>query len=286
MRAARLSSIVTRMDRIDTTAFDRFEAAGWDVRAACYDRFFVGLTGRVVEPLLDAAGITAGQAVADVGSGPGHVAAACAARGADVTGSDVASEMVALARRRHPGIRFEQADAQRLPFAAGTMDAVVGNFVILHIGHPETAAGEAARVLRPGGRLALSAWDTPDRCRLVGVLVDAVREVGAVAAPDIPDGPPFFRFADEGEFTRLLTGAGFTGVQVRTVAFEHPMADSAELWRGLMEGTVRSRALVLSQPEGVQARIRSVFERLASAYATPHGIALPVSAKIASGVRP
>jgi SAM-dependent methyltransferase len=173
---------------VDADAFDRFEAASWDQRAAGYERFFVSLTTQTIGPLLDAAGVGPGTRVLDLASGPGHVAAACAARGASVTGVDIAAEMVALASRRHPEIRFERADAQQLPFPDGSADAVVGNFAILHVGRPERVAGEAARVLAPGGTLALSTWDDPLRCRLLKVFTDAIGEVGAVPPPDLPDG--------------------------------------------------------------------------------------------------
>jgi SAM-dependent methyltransferase len=271
---------------VDADAFDQFEAAGWDRQAAAYERSFVPLTSHAVQPLLDAAGVGSGTRVLDLGCGPGHVAAACAARGADVTGLDVAPQMVAIAGRRHPGIRFEQADAQRLPFPDSSVDAVVGNFVVLHFGRPERVAGEAVRVLAPGGRLALSTWDTPKHCRLIGVLTDAVGEVGAPPPPELPDGPPFFRFAEEDEFSRLLTGAGLTDVRVRTIAFGYPVSTAAVLWDWLIGGTVRTAPLVLCQPEAVQARIRAAFERRAAEYATPDGLDLPVSVKIASGVLP
>lgn len=271
---------------VDADAFDRFEAAGWDQRAAGYERFFVSLTSRAIEPLLDAAGVGPGKRVLDIGSGPGHVAAACAARGADTIGLDIAAGMVTLASRRHPQIRFEQADAQRLPFPDASVEAVVGNFAILHVGRPERVAGEAARVLVPGGKLALSTWDVAAHSRLVGLLFDAIREVGAAPPPDVPNGPPFFRFADEDEFTRLLTGAGLTDVRVRTVAFRYRASPAAELWDGLMSATVRSRAAVLGQPDGVQTRIRTAFDRLTAEYATADGLDLPVSVKVASGTRP
>ncbi|WP_186762707.1 class I SAM-dependent methyltransferase [Lentzea tibetensis] len=271
---------------VDADAFDRFEAASWGRRTDGYEQFFVSLTSRTITPLLDAAGVGPGTRVLDIASGPGHVAAACAARGASVTGLDIAPEMVALAGRRHPGIRFERADAQRLPFPEASADAVVGNFAILHVGRPELVAGEAARVLAPGGTLALSTWDVPARCRLLGVFLDAIGEVGAVPPPDVPVGPPFFRFADDDECTRLLTGAGLTGVGVQTITFGHRVGTAAELWEGMIGGTVRTRALVLSQPDDVQGRIRGAFERITAEYATPDGLDLPVSVKIVSGVRP
>jgi SAM-dependent methyltransferase len=271
---------------VDADAFDRFEATGWDQRAVAYERYFVSLTGRAIGPLLDAAGVGPDKRVLDLCSGPGHVADACANRGAKVTGIDIAPEMVALASRRHPKVRFEQGDVQQLPFSAASMDAVVGNLAILHVGRPERVADEAARVLVPGGSLALSTWDVPARCRLIGVLTDAVGEAGAVPPPDVPIGPPFFRFSDEAEFTGLLTDAGFTDVRIRTIAFRHRVGTAAELWDGLIAATVRTRALVLGQTDEMQAGIRAGLERLAAEYATADGLDLPVSMKIASGVRP
>ena len=224
--------------------------------------------------------------VLDVASGPGYVAAACVLRGADVVGVDVAAEMVSLARRLHAGIEFRQADAERLPFADGTFDAVLANFLILHVGRPEHVVAELVRVLRPGGRLALSTWDLPERARLLGVLVDAMADAGAQPPADVPTGPPIFRFADDGEFARLLGHAGLHDVGVRTVAFAHRSGSSDELWDGLIGGTVRTRALVLAQPDAVQARIRAAFDRLVRPYAANGGLEIPGLDKLASGRKP
>lgn len=215
---------------VDADAFDRFEADGWTRRVAGYDRFLAPVTSQVITPLLDAAAVGPGQRALDLASGPGHVAAACAARGAAVVGVDVTHEMVALARERHPGLIFRQADMQLLPFEDGSMDAVVGNFAILHVGRPERAAAQAARVLAPGGSLALSTWDLPDQARLIGVITDAIAEAGAVPPESIPAGPPFFRFADEDEFARLLGGAGLADVHVQTVTFHHHLASAGQWW--------------------------------------------------------
>jgi SAM-dependent methyltransferase len=270
---------------IDPDAFNAFEAAGWEQRADAYHRFAGSITTRVIEQLLDAGEVGRGMRVLDAATGPGYVAAACALRGAAPVGIDVAAEMVSLARGLHPEIEFRQADAERLPFADGSFDAALGNFFILHVGRPEQAAAELARVLVPDGRLALSTWDVPERARLLGVFVDAVAEVGARPSADIPAGPPFFRFADDGEFVRLLRDGGFSDVAVRTVSFTHSVASADELWDGLLGGTVRMRALVLAQPEEVHTRIRAAFERLARVYKVNGDLELPVSVKLASARR-
>ena len=62
--------------------FDAFERAGWDQKAGGYDRFFPAITDRLIEPLLDAAGVGPDSRLLDVGSGPGHLVARAAALGA------------------------------------------------------------------------------------------------------------------------------------------------------------------------------------------------------------
>ena len=278
--------MATAQPHIDPDAFNAFEADGWEQRADGYHRFWATLTTRVIEPLLDAAGVVPGTRVLDLASGPGYVAAACAVRGADVIGVDVAAEMVSLARRLRPEIDFRQANAEQLPFANGSFDAALANFLVPHVGRPEQVAAELARVVRPDGKLALSTWDVPERARLLGVLVDAAAEVGAQPPPDLPPGLPFFRFSEESEFARLLGDAGYSDVAIRTVSFTHRQASGDALWEGLMGGTVRMSALVLAQPDEVQVRIRAAFDRLVRPYAANGGLKLPVSVKLASGRKP
>ena len=272
---------------IDPDAFNDFEARGWEGAAEGYDEFFGSVTGRIAEPLLDSADVTTGTQVLDLATGPGYVAGLAAARGAVPTGVDIADAMVALAKQRHPELEFVRGDVTNLPFSAETFDAVVGNFVVLHLGRPEELPREAWRVLRQEGRIALSAWDYPERARLFGVFVDAVAEVGAQPPDDVPVGPSFFRFSDEGEFASLLRYAGFDDVAVETIEFPHTVASSEGLWSGLLRGTVRTRALVLGQTEAVRGRIREAFERLVRPFALADGrLELPVSVKLASGRKP
>jgi SAM-dependent methyltransferase len=271
---------------IDPDAFNAFEAAGWEGAAQGYDRSFRSLTSRLAEPLLDAASVAEGTRVLDVATGPGYVAGRAAERGADVVGVDIASAMVELARRLNPGLDFRQADAQALPFEDASFDAVVGNFAILHLGRPEQAAGEFGRVLAPGGRLALTVWDAPDRARFLGVLVDALGEVGATPPEDLPAGPDFFRFAADEEFDALLGDAGLEERRVERIEFTLDVPDAREYWDALLGGTVRVSALVLRQPDDVQERIRDAFERRLEEYRTAGGFELPVSVKLASGRKP
>jgi SAM-dependent methyltransferase len=240
----------------------------------------------VIEPLLDAAGVAAAQAVLDVATGPGHVAAGAKARGAVPTGVDVANAMIKLARELNPDIEFVQASAVQLPFGDESFDAVVGNFMILHVAEPERVARELVRVLRPGASVALSTWDLPERTLIFEVMLDAVAETGALPPDDLPAGPPFFRFADDGEFARLLTGAGLDAADVRTIEFRQSFPDVETVWEGMLGATVRTAPLVTSQSEEMQQRIRAAFDARISEFGTDGEVELPTSVKIASARKP
>jgi SAM-dependent methyltransferase len=271
---------------IDPDAFNAFEAGGWEQQAAGYDRFFGTITREFVEPLLEAADVKQGTRMLDLATGPGYVAAHGAARGAHVVGVDVAEAMVLLAGRLHPGLDFRKADAQELPFADESFDALVGNFLILHLGRPEQAMAGFVRVLRPGGRLALTAWDLPERARFLGLFLDAVREAGATPPADLPAGPDFFRFSVDEEFDAVMRDHGLEDRAVTRIAFTHRVASVEALWDGLLGGSVRTAALILRQPEEVRQRIREAFDRLVAPYRRGDALELPVSAKLASGRKP
>jgi len=269
----------------DPDAFREFEAAGWEKVGDPYHHFWGPITGRVIDPLLDDAKVGRGSRVLDVATGPGYVAGRAAERGASVVGIDIAHQMVTLARTLHPAIEFRQGDVEDLPFPDNSFDAVVANFGVLHFGRPERAAAECARVLKPRGSLALSVWDVPERVRILGVFVSAVQEAGAAPPSDIPPGPPFFRFSSDDEFTRLLTAAGLKEINVRRISFTHRVPGVDELWNGGANATVRTSALILRQTPETQRRIRAAFDRLVQEYAVDEGLELPVSVKLASGLK-
>jgi len=273
-------------ETIDPDAFNAFEAEGWKRRASGYHDFFASITTRATERLLDAARVDPGRRMLDVATGPGYVAAAAAARGATATGLDVAEEMVELAARLHPQAGFVLGDAERLPFEDSSFDAAVASFAILHLGRPERAAAELARVLTSGGRVAVSVWDAPERSRLMGVFVDAVAEAGASAPAEVPAGPDFFRFADDAALERLLAGAGFADAAVESIDFRHHLSGASELWEGMLSGTVRIRAMVDRQPAEARRRIRAAFDRLVAAHASDDAIEIPVRVKIGSARKP
>jgi SAM-dependent methyltransferase len=284
--AARSYGFAVGIPPVDTDAFDAFEAAGWEEKAVAYERFFGAITDRVVARLLEAASVGAGARVLDVATGPGWVAAEAAERGASVVGIDVAEAMVKRARKAHPGVEFHRADAHALPFADASFDAVVGNLAVMHFSRPERAIAEFARVLRPGGMLALTAWAHPSEHRLAGAFLDAIAEARAVPPPDLPPGPDLFRFSDDDAFIAALRRPGLASPGVTDIAFVQRFAGADELWDGMLGATVRVAALITRQPREVRQRIRVAFERLAEGYRRGDGLELPVAIKLATARKP
>jgi SAM-dependent methyltransferase len=244
-------------------AFGAFEREGWSSgRAAPYHHGLGAITSRPAEALLDLARVGEGCAVLDVATGPGYVAGRAAARGAVVVGVDFSDEMLALAASLHPSVSFQQADAAALPFADGSFDAVVAAFLMPHVSDLPAVCAELARVVRPGGRLALATWD-PEPESFTRFLFESIAESGAVPPPSLPPGPPFFQYAGSSEFMALFTGAGLSDVSVSAVAFTHRVTDLDAFWADLVEGAVRASVLIRAQPAELQARIRRMYgERL------------------------
>jgi ubiquinone/menaquinone biosynthesis C-methylase UbiE len=140
-------------------------AAHWDRRAPGFDEDF----GHSIRTPAERAAwdrifdlvLSGGRALdaLDVGCGTGFLSFELAVRGHRVTGVDFAPAMLAEARRkaaeRAAAIRFEEADAEQLPFTSGSFDLVISRHVLWTLPHPEAAIDEWIRALRPGGRLVI-----------------------------------------------------------------------------------------------------------------------------------
>ncbi|MEO8604528.1 MAG: ubiquinone/menaquinone biosynthesis methyltransferase [bacterium] len=106
-------------------------------------------------------GLAPGAVVLDVGCGTGDMALLARAAGARVVGLDVAAGMLRVAHTRGAADALLRADATCLPLRAGTLHAVMSAFALRNLTAIPPMLAEAARVLRPGGRLALLEVDEP-----------------------------------------------------------------------------------------------------------------------------
>ena len=163
---------------IDLAAVKARQQAAWS--AGNYA--VVGTTLQIVgESLCEALDLRSGARVLDVAAGNGNATLAAARRWCDVVSTDFVPALLERGRARASAeglpVRFEQADAENLPFPDASFDAVISTFGVMFTPNQEKAASELARVCKPGGRIGLANW-TPES--FIGQLF---RTIGAYIPP-------------------------------------------------------------------------------------------------------
>ena len=265
--------------------FKEQELAGWTAKAAAYGDYFGAVTRQIVPGLLDAAGVRAGTELLDIACGPGYTIEAALHRGAKGVGVDFAPSMVAEAQRRVPGGEFREGDAEHLQFAAARFDAVTCGFGVGHFAEPERAMAEALRVLRAGGRYAISWWCSNDKHQFNGLLYETIRMHGSLDVA-LPPAPPFARFSDPAECTRCLAAAGFIDVEVREHRLRFELSSPREVLDVIYKSAVRSAMLMELQTAEARARIEDALCEGAQAFSDGQRIRFECSALVGSGTKP
>lgn len=204
-----------------------------------------------------------GDIVLDVGCGGGTAVGELLTRGIEAIGVDVSEDALTVARRLHPEARFEEASAEELPFANDSVDGYRAEKLYHALPDPAAAAGEAYRILKPGGRIVLLAqdWDA--------AIVDAddaalTRTIVLATAA----GQPHPRVARR--YSALLAEAGFADVALearlmlitdptfampvlgmmaeRAVLAEAVTAPAAQEWVAEQTSRANENRLVLAMP--------------------------------------
>ncbi len=176
-------------------------------------------------------GLDPGARVLDIACGTGNVTIPLARRGAMATGLDMTPHLLAEARARAARedlrVRFDEGLAETLPYPDGSFDVVVSMFGIMFSPLPETAATEMARVLRPGGQLALANW-TPS-----GFSGKMSAVVGRYLPPPPQGTISPFLWGEEATVRDRLK-SGFDAVETRVVAvpweLQRNTVDAAEFF--------------------------------------------------------
>jgi len=175
----------------------------------------VGTTVQIVgETLCEALDLRAGSRVLDVAAGNGNATLAAARRWCDVTSTDYVAALLESGRMRAQAeghtIRFQEADAENLPFADASFDAVLSTFGVMFTPDQDKAARELARVCKPGGRIGLANW-TPE---------SFIGQVFKTIGKYIPPAPGVKSPAQWGTKERLDELFGATARQIRTARRE------------------------------------------------------------------
>ena len=160
--------------------------------------------------------IPAGARVLDIACGTGNTAIPLARRGCIVTGVDIATNLLEQARARaaaeHLAITFDEGDAEALPYGDATFDAVTTMFGAMFAPRPELVASECARVLKPGGLLAMANWGP-------GAFVARMFKIGSTHVPPPPGVKPPILWGDDATLRERLS-PHFTNITVKPIPLD------------------------------------------------------------------
>jgi SAM-dependent methyltransferase len=268
----------------DPDAVRAFEHTGWENAAAAYRTTFAAASGEFVGALLDAADVTVGTALLDLCCGPGIVTGIASRRGAAASGLDFSAAMLTEARAANPSLCFHEGDAEAMPLADASFDAVVSNFGVHHVPRPQRALAEVFRVLRPGGRVAFSNWAMPADNIAWQLLFEAVRLHGDPAAAKAP--PSGGGLDSVAAVSRLLRETGFGDARVELVRREWRIVRPGDLVAVFRRGTVRTAALIEAQRPAALLAIEAEIARRAAAYRRDGWYYIPIAAILGRGVKP
>lgn len=223
--------------------------------AGNYDYFSRFMEQSAVQ-LLDRIAVPAGASLLDVACGSGQLALIAARRGAHVTGIDIASNAILAARNRARAegleVRFDEGDAEDLPYADASFDVVASLYGAMFAPRPELVAHELLRVCRPGGTIVMGNWTRE------GFIGRMFATFARFLAP--PGMPAPVLWGDEAT-VRERFGTGLSALRLTRVVytFDYPFApaDVVEFFRQNYGPTTRAFA-ALSPQDGDSLRAELV----------------------------
>jgi enediyne biosynthesis protein CalE5 len=223
-------------------------AAGWAAWLQWTEQNFRPLTA-----WLQTAVWQPGTRVLDVACGPGYpaLAASAAVRPAGaVLATDISAAMITEAsrfaeQRRADNIQFAEMDAEHLLFDSGAFDSVTNAYGLMFCSDPQRAIAEAYRVLKPGGRLAVVAWDEPARNPFFATIGGIARSVLSLPPIDL-SAPGPFRFAAAGELERVMRAGGFTDLSIESLPMTFECSSVAEYIQIFSDFALKKRISGLS----------------------------------------
>jgi len=264
-------------------------AAGWD---SMHDRL-ERETGPVSDWLFREAGLAPGMKVLDLACGSGHPAinaARLVRPGGSVVATDLAPEMVEVTRRRVreaglDNVEVRVMDLEAIDFPDESFDAATCRFGLMFCPQPGKAVSEVRRVLKPGGRFALSVWDLPERSPGQTVMGEALRRLGRPQPPIDYDAPGIYQLAPPGKLEALLREAGFGEIKVESMTLDFEYESLEALWgRALVRpGALRAQVQEMSEEE--LQRLKGMLGEVVQPYTRGGVIHLPTTPLCAAATK-
>jgi ubiquinone/menaquinone biosynthesis C-methylase UbiE len=242
--------------------------------AESYETMFVpALFGPWSAFLVEEAGLTRGERVLDVACGTGIVARTVADRlgpQATVIGLDLNEAMLTVARRLRPDIEWRQGDAAELPFPDGSFDVVLCQSGLMFFPDVPQALREMARVVTPGGTVAVQVWDRREAQPAYAPFIEVAARHAGPEAIDLLS--TYFSRGDLDELSTLLASAGLevTAIRTRETTLKFGSVDE------LVMTEVHSTPLAERLSEQILHRILDDTREALSSFVTDGGAEIPI----------
>ncbi|MCH8504852.1 MAG: methyltransferase domain-containing protein [Ectothiorhodospiraceae bacterium] len=241
-------------------------ARTWGLGGRDYDHVSFGVSDAIAHAI-QRLSPKPGQRILDVATGTGWTARNVAALGAQVTGVDIAPELLQAAEELsaniEPRISYQAADAEELPFADASFDGVISTFGVMFAAQQQQAASELGRVCRPGGRLALVVW-APD-----GAVADFFGVIGKHGDAPPPEPSPL-AWGDP-DHARQLLGRDFDLWFERGVN-NHYFDNVEDVWNWYARGFGPMKSVIEQLPEARQAAFKEDVDQYHGKFATDAGL--------------
>jgi SAM-dependent methyltransferase len=254
------------------------DGAAWRRWNPILDRWY----GEVTRQMLDLARIQPGQRILDVATGAGEPAVSAAERvgpSGYVLATDIAEGIVELALQvaRERGLKQIETramDGEKLDLPDASFDAVLCRLGLMYMPHPVTALREWRRALRPGGRVAVVVFSTPDR-NSWGAMPASIIRGRAQLLPPVPGQPGPFSLGAPGVLEGVFREAGFADPEVHTVPVPLRMASSAEYVRVAREAFGAFNAMMAHLPTQERDSVWNEVEGSMRSFESPGGFEVP-----------